>query len=331
VNPSRLPNGSQAPKDTGAFPPLTQPNGSRPSDAERIIQALTGLIGTTVTVSTKTSQRYEGVVMSTVSEGDTTGVTLKDVKEISSPGAPLKDQMFIASTNIELWSSGPADARALNGDSFKTDTDISQKAGGRRERELTAWSLADSSSPPATVSFGALADDATFGPGAAGSNGTWDQFAANEKLFGVRTNFDEDVYTTRIDRNAADYKERERKAQQIANEIMGSSTSNPHIHEERIMDHADDSGVNEEEKYAGVIRSANAYVPPGARKAAGVAPPEDGNKTEIPKVSVNAPDGSAITPSKGSPAPTKPSADQCLHSETSSQPKSRGLPKRSRL
>lgn len=74
--------------------------------------------GTTITLSTKTSIRYEGVVLSTNGEGDTTGVTLKDVKDISNPGAPLKDQIFIASTNIEGWQSGPADAKAPvgNGD-----------------------------------------------------------------------------------------------------------------------------------------------------------------------------------------------------------------------
>jgi PAB1-binding protein PBP1 len=107
---------------------------------------------------------------------------------------------------------------------FKTDTDISQKAGARRERELTAWPISsDTTSPTVNVSFGALGDEATFGPGASGPNGTWDQFAVNEKLFGVKTNFDEDLYTTKLDRNAADFKERERKAQQIANEIMGVS------------------------------------------------------------------------------------------------------------
>lgn len=71
--------------------------------------------GTTITLSTKTKQRYEGVIASTSGEGDTTGVTLKDVKELTQPGAPLKDIFFIASTNIETWSSGPADAKAPNG------------------------------------------------------------------------------------------------------------------------------------------------------------------------------------------------------------------------
>ena len=45
-----------------------------------------------------------------------TGATLKDVKEISVPGAPLKESIFIASTNIDSWTSGPADAKAVNGD-----------------------------------------------------------------------------------------------------------------------------------------------------------------------------------------------------------------------
>ena len=71
--------------------------------------------GTTVTISTKTNIRVEGVVLSTNAEGDTTGVTLKDVKEVTNPGAPLKETFFIAATNIQEWASGPADAKIPNG------------------------------------------------------------------------------------------------------------------------------------------------------------------------------------------------------------------------
>ena len=102
---------------------------------------------------------------------------------------------------------------------FKTDTDISNKPGLRKERELTAWT-SDAPNPTPTVTFGTHTDDVTFGPSA---NGSWDQFATNEKLFGVKTSFDEEVYTTKLDRSGPDFKERERKAQQIANEIMGVS------------------------------------------------------------------------------------------------------------
>jgi PAB1-binding protein PBP1 len=107
--------------------------------------------------------------------------------------------------------------------------DISFKAAPRRERELQAW--ADDSagldlspggannSPGATIGHG---DDLTFGNGA-NRSGNWDQFATNEKLFGVKTGFDENLYTTKLDRDAPNYKEKERRAQQIANEIMGVS------------------------------------------------------------------------------------------------------------
>lgn len=115
-----------------AFPSLSQ-NGTAPHD--RVLQSLAGLTvspdlpvlidadyiaqGTTVTLITKTAQRYEGVVVATTGEGDTTGVTLKDAKELTAPGAPLKDTLFIATTNIDTWASGPADAKppAANGNS----------------------------------------------------------------------------------------------------------------------------------------------------------------------------------------------------------------------
>jgi hypothetical protein len=73
------------------------------------------------------------------------------------------------------------------------------------------------------ISGGRHGDDITFGPGA--SNASWDQFATNEQKFGITTQFDENIYTTKLDRSAADFKERERRAQKLANEITG--VSNP--------------------------------------------------------------------------------------------------------
>jgi PAB1-binding protein PBP1 len=57
------------------------------------------------------------------------------------------------------------------------------------------------------------------------SGGSWDQFAANEKLFGLKTDFDEELYTTRLDRSAPDYKDREKWAIEKANEIQRVSSS----------------------------------------------------------------------------------------------------------
>jgi len=52
------------------------------------------------------------------------GITLKDVKEVTNPGAPLKDSLFIPATNIDSYSSGPADAKPTNGDCMSSSTSI---------------------------------------------------------------------------------------------------------------------------------------------------------------------------------------------------------------
>ena len=72
-----------------------------------------------------------------------------------------------------------------------------------------------------------MTTDEAFGALGTYSGGPWDQFVANEQLYGVTTSFDEAAYTTKLDRSAPDFKERERKAQQIAHEINRVSCANP--------------------------------------------------------------------------------------------------------
>ncbi|KAG1747226.1 uncharacterized protein EDB91DRAFT_1245661 [Suillus paluster] len=131
-------------------------------------------------------------------EGDIAGVTLKD---------------------IDNWQSGPADAKilVLNGDCecgyqqeqvcerdlYKLGSHLLLQPLRLRQRRITR-----------------------------------DQFAANEQMFGVTTSYDWEVYTTKLDRTAADYKEKERKAQRITSEILN----------QRRRMNVDDSGMNEEDK-----------------------------------------------------------------------------------
>lgn len=71
-------------------------------------------------------------------------------------------------------------------------------------------------------------DEHTFGPGAlqGGAQG-WDQFAVNQQMFGVSTDFNEELYTTKLDRSRPDFKERERAAAALANEIQNVSVVSP--------------------------------------------------------------------------------------------------------
>ena len=80
------------------------------------------------------------------------------------------------------------------------------------------------------------------------SSGAWDQFEANEQRFGLKSDYDENIYTTRIDKSDPLYTMREAEAARIAREIEGGTTTNSHVREERGISQVDD-GLDEEERY----------------------------------------------------------------------------------
>lgn len=61
----------------------------------------------------------------------------------------------------------------------------------------------------------------------------WDQFEANKTLFGVRSTFNEDLYTTKLEKGPQ-MKEREREALRIAREIEGEDTHDLHLAEVKM-------------------------------------------------------------------------------------------------
>ncbi|QRV75167.1 protein phosphatase 1 regulatory subunit 7 [Ceratobasidium sp. AG-Ba] len=227
-----------------AFPPLAH------GPAHQFMLAT--LVGTPVLLTTRANQRLEGVLGAAANEDGTPGAVLRNARDVANTAAPIQEQMFIPAQNIAGC------VPAAGSTAFRTDADI---AGANPNGPRPPWS----SPPPPASAPGQNVDELTFGASAS-SGQPWDQFQANEKMFGVVTSFNEEAYTTALDRNAPDFKEKERKAEIIAKEIMAGSTNNPHLAEERGA--VDDSGMNEEDKYSSVVRGQNAYIPPGARRAA---------------------------------------------------------------
>ncbi|KAI8451040.1 hypothetical protein BY996DRAFT_3961166 [Phakopsora pachyrhizi] len=249
---------------------------------DRMVWFIMTLVGVTVTATTKSGQRFQGLLSSAVTEAELC-ITLKRAVELpiastsSTPAASrtppvvkstliilAKELVEVVASDIDLdqVSSVAAGAPQI-GTGFKTDAETlgyRVDSNGQpiiREKELKTWapSAADlPASPPADGASKKLSDqeilngleDALFPKGGDSDSNInkrtfdqpWDQFEANEKLFGTRTDFDEEI------------------------------SSNPHVQEERGMAVADDSGMNEEDKYGAVIRGEGAYVPPGARKGA---------------------------------------------------------------
>ena len=78
----------------------------------------------------------------------------------------------------------------------------------------------------------------------------WDQFAENERRFGIVTTYDETIYTTTIDKSHPHHKQRVADADKKAREIERSATTNSHVAEERIADNVapDSNGMDEEDR-----------------------------------------------------------------------------------
>lgn len=61
-------------------------------------------------------------------------------------------------------------------------------------------------------------------------------------------------------------------------------------------------------RYGAVVRGQNAYIPPGARKQQSVPVPSATSpppKADVPKVSVNGPDGTPVAAKEGTPPAVK--------------------------
>lgn len=162
-------------------------------------------------------------------------------------------------------NAGKGDGKGMNGNrsGFKTDSSISNSRQGG-ERELKRW-VPDSN------------ENTDFSLEESGGR-AWNQFDANEKLYNVKSDYDESLYTTSINKAHPDYQKRVAFAERKAREIERSAPVTAHVAEERVMDHqggADDR--DEEEKYSGVRRQdfppltnrENKYTPPARRAPTG--------------------------------------------------------------
>lgn len=123
-------------------------------------------------------------------------------------------------------------------DDLRTDSTIATKSSMKhlQNRELqaaTAWL-----EPSTNTSLGT-------------STKGWDQFETNQRLFNVKSTYDENLYTKKLDKSALS-KEQLEHAERVAREIESSTTTNIHLLEER--GHALEREIDEEDRYSGVIR-----------------------------------------------------------------------------
>ncbi|KAK5133964.1 hypothetical protein LTR08_007084 [Meristemomyces frigidus] len=312
-------NGTEKPLPK--LPPQAQGKSSGDSRAEknahdRLVYLIAELTGCDATLTLKNGEQFTGVFSGFFDLGSKCQYTLKMVKRTRLPSHQqvngtvevpdeytgegedhvmsfdLLDTVDLAAADVSITSAQPMQNGSTS-TPFRTDTEISRKDGNaRRDRELQRWDAGADSSIDMSL-------EESSGAG-------WDQFAANERMYGVQSTYDENIYTTAIDRSNPQYRKREAEAARLAREIEGSTAANSHVAEERRRDADKGDGLDEEEKYSGVRREGAADLP--KRGTGSYIPPSQRPITSTPTVPGAPYDPAIISTSKPPPSISVPPA-----------------------
>lgn len=229
---------------------------------DRLVYITTSLIGHHVEVQVKDGSVYSGIFHATNAEKDF-GIILRMArltKDGSSRGqkatadvskAPSKTLIITAKDLVQVVAKGVSVTREElshevqheKQQELMLDSSISQSRFVEMERELEPW-VPDEHDPQCPE-----LDNIFDGPW----NRSWDQFETNEALFGVKSTFDEELYTTKLERGP-NMEELEKKALRIAREIEGEETQDLHLAEERGNCLNEDLDIDEETRFSSVCR-----------------------------------------------------------------------------
>ncbi|PWA97509.1 lsmAD domain, Ataxin 2, SM domain protein [Artemisia annua] len=233
---------------------------------EWLVYLTSCLIGHPVEVQVADGSVYSGIFHATNAESDF-GVILKMAcltKAGSSEGhksisdfvnktptktliIPSRQLVQIVGKSVPVTKDGLTDEfQHEKQQEIMTDTSISRSRHVELERELEPWVPDDDNIECPEL-------DNTFDRH---WNRGWDQFETNAALFGVTSTFDEELYTTKLDRGPM-MREREREALRIAREIEGEDTKDLHLAEERGIHVHSNFDLDEETKYSSVMRGVD--------------------------------------------------------------------------
>ncbi|KAG0455704.1 hypothetical protein HPP92_023492 [Vanilla planifolia] len=160
---------------------------------------------------------------------------------------PAREFVQIIAKNVPLSSDefSNSNARDRRKD-FMIDSVISRSNIVDVERELERWTpdVDDPECPELDNIF-----DGTW-------NRNWGSVETNETLFGVKSTFNEEFYTTKLERGPQT-RDREREASRIAREIEGEESHDLHIAEERGFKLLEGFDIDEESRYSAVRRQTD--------------------------------------------------------------------------
>lgn len=242
-------------------PTTDNAGGSGSPSHERLVYLATCLIGHPVEVQVIDGSVFSGIFHAT---NDDFGIILKMARlmktvsshrqmnildSVNKPPSktliiPARELVQVMAKDVSVTRDGLAsEILQVKQQEIMTDSSISQSRHVEVERELERWVPDDDDRECPEL------DNIFDGPW----NRGWDQFEANEALFGVKSTFDEDLYTTKLDRGPQ-MRELEMEALRIAREIEGEDTQDLHLAEERGLQLHEDYEMDEEARFSSVFR-----------------------------------------------------------------------------
>ncbi|RDX76156.1 Polyadenylate-binding protein-interacting protein 4 [Mucuna pruriens] len=230
---------------------------------DRLVYVTTCLIGHQVEVQVKNGSIYSGIFHATNADKDF-GIILKmarltkdgslqgqksGAEFVSKPTSkvliiPAKDLVQVTAQDVAITRDGlPNESHHDTHQEIMVDSLISQSRHIELGRELQPW-VPDEDDPQCPELENIFDDHWNRG---------WDQFATNKALFGVKSTFNEELYTTKLEKGPQT-RDLEKQALRIAREIEGEETQDLHLAEERGLQLHEDFDIDEETRFSSVYR-----------------------------------------------------------------------------
>ncbi|XP_057455412.1 polyadenylate-binding protein-interacting protein 3-like isoform X2 [Lotus japonicus] len=229
---------------------------------DRLVYITTCLIGHQVEVQVNNGSIYSGIFHATNTDKDF-GIILKMARLImdgSLRGQKSGEEFFSKTSKIliipakELVQVIAQDVSVTRDDllsesyhdmhqEIMVDSLISQSRHVESGRELKPW-VPDEDDPQCPELDNIF--DGQWNRG-------WDQFETNATLFGVKSTFNEELYTTKLEKGPQT-RELEKQALRLAREIEGEETHDLHLAEERGLPIHEDFDIDEETRFSSVYR-----------------------------------------------------------------------------
>ncbi|XP_058005075.1 polyadenylate-binding protein-interacting protein 3 isoform X3 [Hevea brasiliensis] len=229
---------------------------------DRLVYLSTCLIGHPVEVHLKNGSIYSGTCYTTNVEKEfaiilkmarlTKDVSFRGQKAETLSRAPSKTLIIPGKEVVQVIAKDVSitmdrmnhELQCEKQQELMIDSFISQSRHTEVERELEPW-VPDEDDPQCP-------ELENIFNGSRNSRG-WDQFETNEMLFGVKSTFDEELYTTKLERGPQ-MRELEKEAMRIAREIEGEDTQDLHLAEERGIQLYENFDIDEETRFSSVYR-----------------------------------------------------------------------------